>query len=264
MTYDPKNADDIERRTKEKFDGGFYNKKIASNVPTDEPSTFSERLLHLHMDTIRRHTNGNSIVMDLCCATGEHLFALSDEVARGVGVDFSQQYLEEASQRHLRRGAANIDLVLASARSLPFKNDKFDLVYSLSSLHVIPRVMEVIGEVSRVLKPGGIFLGDFGNIHSLNQIVCKHYPELAEPCFMPANAIRKHLEQARFTVLQQRCFQILPLWGQRPQWLKPLLWPGWEKLARRQFGGKMLDERISSLPGLRRLAFRQVFVCSKV
>lgn len=36
------------------------------------------------------------------------------------------------------------------------------------------------------------------------------------------------------------------------------------KIARHQFGGKMLDERISSLPGLRSLAFRQVFICRKI
>jgi|TARA_B110000259_G_scaffold188301_1_gene246350 SAM-dependent methyltransferase len=42
--------------------------------------------------------------------------------------------------------------------SLPFKNNSFDLILCLSTLHHIPNVSFVLGEMTRCLKPGGYML----------------------------------------------------------------------------------------------------------
>jgi hypothetical protein len=53
------------------------------------------------------------------------------------------------------------------------------------------------------------------------------------------------------------------MWGDRPWWLKPLLHPVWTRLLAIRIKGRMLDEWISSLPLLRRFAFRHVLLCEK-
>jgi hypothetical protein len=75
--------------------------------------------------------------------------------------------------------------------------------------------------------------------------------------------MKNYIRQAGLVIADHRAFQILPMWSDRPKWLKPLLWPGWAHLMQKKIGPKMLDEWISNLPGLKLLAFRHIFVCEK-
>jgi ubiquinone/menaquinone biosynthesis C-methylase UbiE len=45
---------------------------------------------------------------------------------------------------------------MTDATALPFPDEYFDCVYSFGVLHHIPDVAEVLSEVKRVLKPGGV------------------------------------------------------------------------------------------------------------
>jgi ubiquinone/menaquinone biosynthesis C-methylase UbiE len=48
-----------------------------------------------------------------------------------------------------------------SALDMPFKENTFDLAYSVSILEHIPDFPRALQEVSRVLKPGGVFVLTF-------------------------------------------------------------------------------------------------------
>lgn len=54
----------------------------------------------------------------------------------------------------------NYNIEVFDATRIPFKNQTFDRVFSISVLEHIPRLgdIEVVKEVSRILKPNGIFL----------------------------------------------------------------------------------------------------------
>jgi hypothetical protein len=71
------------------------------------------------------------------------------------------------------------------------------------------------------------------------------------------------LDEAGFAIIEHRAFQILPLWGDRPKWLGPLLRPQCKWILQKQVRGKMLDEWISNLPVIKHLAFRHIFVSEK-
>ena len=71
------------------------------------------------------------------------------------------------------------------------------------------------------------------------------------------------LSQNGLSVIEHRAFQILPLWADRPGWLWPLLHPKWKKLMAHRVRGRMIDEWISNLPGLKSLAFRHIIVAEK-
>src|SRR5262249_37323564 len=75
-----------------------------------------------------------------------------------VGTDLSQAYLDEAA-RYLRH-RRTIAFQQGNAEVLPFKAASFDIVTCAYLYHELPSEVRrrVTAEVSRVLKPGGLFV----------------------------------------------------------------------------------------------------------
>jgi len=252
----------IEEANLEKFAGKTYRPDAICHSPNAESMGYFDRLLTAKLNIVERYAD-NADALDLCCATGEHLLALARRCNRGTGLDFSEPYIDKARELCAAAGIHNVSFVLGNARAMQFDDASFDLIYCFSSLYVIPDVGEVINEIARVLRPEGKCVLDMGNLYSLNTIVCKAYPELAHPCHIPVWEMKRLLRKAGLTILEHRAFQILPLWGDRPRWLRPLLKPVWKRVLQKQVRGKMLDEWISNLPILKNFAFRHIFLCQK-
>lgn len=95
-------------------------------------------------------------VLDLGCGDG---FLLERLVARGhspgdlVGVDLSRHELAAARRRPALAAAW---LVGADARAMPVASDSVDGVLSHLAFSLMSDVEAVIGEVARVLRPGGV------------------------------------------------------------------------------------------------------------
>jgi len=68
-----------------------------------------------------------------------------------VGLDMSAAELAEAR----KRGRSN-PVVRADAATLPFADASFDAVVSSAGLMVVGRVPQVLQEIARVLRPGGV------------------------------------------------------------------------------------------------------------
>lgn len=93
-----------------------------------------------------------SPVLDIGCGFGEFAGVFFDSFVE-VGVDISQADLIMASRKKKYK-----KLIRADARNLPFKNNKFNSVLSVSSLEHIKNVEQVFEESHRVLKPGGLLV----------------------------------------------------------------------------------------------------------
>ena len=87
---------------------------------------------------------GRGRALDLGCGDGGGRRALEDKGYSWVGMDVR------------REGGASI---VADAHRLPFKDDVFDVVYSLQVFEHLSRPWDAAAEVFRVLKPGGMFCG---------------------------------------------------------------------------------------------------------
>lgn len=72
-----------------------------------------------------------------------------------VGVDFSQNAVKFSTGCHR---IEDLRFLPADAESLPFRNDTFDVVVNVESSHCYPSMDAFVGEVTRVLRPGGYFL----------------------------------------------------------------------------------------------------------
>ena len=89
-------------------------------------------------------------VLDLACGPG---FAAAAAIARGAiasGLDFSAAMVERA-----RAVSPTADVREGDAGAIPWPNGAFDSVVCNFGLNHVPDVERALGEVQRVLKPGG-------------------------------------------------------------------------------------------------------------
>jgi len=92
-------------------------------------------------------------VLDLGCAAGHLSRALVDAGADVLAVDKSEQMVAHA--RRLVGGKARIEVADVSKPLDLVANGSVDLVAASLVLHYLPDWQDVLGELHRVLKPGG-------------------------------------------------------------------------------------------------------------
>lgn len=242
---------------------GIYSIQTICRKTHDGAREYVDELLSDKLGTVRKHLRPGLLV-DLCCGTGDHLLKLCPPGRPGLGVDFSNPYVDAAKRKAKEVGLPNITFVVADATALPLRVASVGTLYSFSALYQVPNIELVVADVSRVLAPCGRAILDLGNSTSLNAICCRFYPGLPRMTAIPINRMIKLFAANRLTVIEHRAFQILPLWADRPRWLRPLLHPAWKRIMKMRLGGRMIDEWLSSSPLLKAFAFRHLVVVEKV
>lgn len=145
------------------------------------------------------HPSNGMNILDIGCGTGSHLKLYQRYGCNLYGIDFSPSMLEIARARL----GDSAQLELGDATSMPYENNKFDLIISMLFLHEMAKQTqsEVLSEMKRVLKDDGhILLIDFhpGPLQSLKGWVSKviiFFSELA--------AGRKHFMNYRQFIAKQ-------------------------------------------------------------
>ena len=119
-----------------------------------EPSTILFRSIELKLlkKTIDPYISGNKRILDLGCGEGIVSSIIFDKQV-DYGLDTDKKALEYAK----KRGIFN-RILLTNARKISLRDNSVDIVFSNSVLEHIPYVHEVLKEVSRVLKPNGLFI----------------------------------------------------------------------------------------------------------
>jgi ubiquinone/menaquinone biosynthesis C-methylase UbiE len=151
-------------------------------------------------------------VLDLGCGNGiaSYAFASLNCEVTAVDPDTSDDVGLMAADRlcaHISSGA--ITTIQATAESLPFPDNAFDVIYERQALHHFSDLVQGLTECARVLKPGGLFLATREHVvndaeqlelflagHILHQ---QHGGENAYPVAQYTNSFK----QAGFTVVQQ-------------------------------------------------------------
>jgi ubiquinone/menaquinone biosynthesis C-methylase UbiE len=88
--------------------------------------------------------------LDAGCGDGRYLAALAAELpSRRAGCDISERILETA------RARVDADLRQAGLDDLPFADGEFDLVLCTQVIEHVPDADRAVGELARVLRPGG-------------------------------------------------------------------------------------------------------------
>src|SRR5271166_4394597 len=112
---------------------------------------WSEHLASQFLNSVNVAPGGN--VLDVACGTGVLAKALAETGAHVIGIDASEGYLEGA---RLRRSHPNIAYEHGDVRHMRFDNNAFDAAVSTLALDVIPEIEQVVAEMKRVTRPGGV------------------------------------------------------------------------------------------------------------
>ena len=97
-------------------------------------------------------------VLDLACGTGDLMFEAAASTSRVVGLDVTHRMLQLAlarAARHSEAVRARCGFVTGDMGALPFGEAHFDVVTTGYGLRNVPVLTEAIGEIHRVLAPGG-------------------------------------------------------------------------------------------------------------
>jgi len=103
--------------------------------------------------------SADSVVLDLCCGTGDLAFALARKAeARIIGADFSHSMLVRARAKGAvgGNGARAVKFSEADALRLPFADRTFDVVTTAFGFRNLAKYEAGLQEMMRVLKPGGM------------------------------------------------------------------------------------------------------------
>jgi SAM-dependent methyltransferase len=101
-----------------------------------------------------------STILDLCCGQGRHAIPLALQGCRVTGQDLSTTLLQHARSATSEQNA-NIRWIHSDMRQIPFENE-FDAVInvftSFGYLENDVEDLQVLKQVQKALKPGGLFL----------------------------------------------------------------------------------------------------------
>jgi ubiquinone/menaquinone biosynthesis C-methylase UbiE len=96
-------------------------------------------------------------VLDICSALGAGLRFLERNYGiRGYGLDATQHMVDEAIKRTERDGQSErITYKVGNAERIPWPDGEFDVVWGEDAWCYVENKEDMIGEIARVLKPGG-------------------------------------------------------------------------------------------------------------
>jgi demethylmenaquinone methyltransferase / 2-methoxy-6-polyprenyl-1,4-benzoquinol methylase len=134
--------------------------KISDNYDKMNSVISFQQHIKWRKDTMRRmNVKSGSKALDVCCGTGDWTIALAEAVGPSgevTGLDFSQNMLNVGIEKVKSLGLKQVNLIHGNAMELPFPDNSFDYVTIGFGLRNVPDYLQVLKEMNRVLKPGGI------------------------------------------------------------------------------------------------------------
>lgn len=131
---------------------------MADTYDSIESEAFYINQYGIYESHIKNHINSfRGTILDIGCGTGIQIKMLERYSERIIGVDISLKLLKKAKEKF--KDKSNIELILADACYLPFRDGSYDCAYSYGEpLSHIKNFDKAFFESSRVLKKGGTFI----------------------------------------------------------------------------------------------------------
>jgi ubiquinone/menaquinone biosynthesis C-methylase UbiE len=142
------------------------------------------------------------------CGTGLLSFALQAELGTITLADSSSGMLEVLREKIARGGITNMSPLRLDLAVDPVPAERFDLVYTLMTLHHIPDTAKILGSFHDLLQPCGVLcISDLdkedGSFHS-------HEPDFAGHNGFERAGLGRELEEAGFTNVRfNTCYSLI-------------------------------------------------------
>ncbi|VAI48430.1 unnamed protein product [Triticum turgidum subsp. durum] len=120
-----------------------------------------EKEFEMAKDYLKPKSGG--IIIDASCGSGlfSRLFVKSELYCLVVALDFSENMLKQCKEFIKQENISDERLVLVRAdiSRLPFVSGSIDALHAGAAIHCWPSPACAVAEISRVLRPGGVFVG---------------------------------------------------------------------------------------------------------
>ena len=143
-----------------------YNEKDQL-IPLNEEDAHNRYSLQLYHHLADTTELKNKDLVEIGCGRGGGLsyIARTFSPASAIGVDLSKQAI---SFCNLYYSLNNVSFLQGDAQKLRVRNNSCDVVINIESSHRYPDMKAFLGEVYRILRPGGYFLyTDYRNKHDI-------------------------------------------------------------------------------------------------
>ncbi len=145
-----------------------WNRMYEENTASLDDENFRLRR-DFAVDYIESNIDKSARILDLGCGAAPVTYELLKRGYDVVGLDYSPDMLENARQRLISGGFTNADQLLfrGNGERTPFEDEAFDCVVCLGVISYVEEYENIIKEIFRVLKPGGVVLISFRNKYNL-------------------------------------------------------------------------------------------------
>ena len=133
----------------------FWNKRADkySKRPVSAEAKYEKKLA-----ITREYFRPDMEVLELGCGTGSTALAHAPYVRHILATDLSTRMIEIARDKAKAAGIDNVTFEAASADGLDLADDSIDAVMGHNLLHLLEDREQVIADVHRMLKTGGLFV----------------------------------------------------------------------------------------------------------
>ena len=144
-----------------------------------------------YVDVVRQYLKPDDDMLDVGTGGGEVFLSLAGHFGSGHGTDVGEEMIAAAQLNRKTRQITNVEFSVMPAERLTFADDTFDVVLNRHSvIHV--------GEVLRVLRPGGYFITQSIG-HRNTQVIFAAYDwtiaDLADEFWLPLPQVAEQFQQ---------------------------------------------------------------------
>ncbi len=143
--------------------------------------------------------------LDVGCGRGELLRLLQSDFRQGAGCDVSAGMMQHVTGFETR--------VQDTPSSIPFPDATFDFVTAVCVYHHVPRGVRpgLTSEISRVLRPGGIFcMIEHNPLNPVTRLIVSSTPVDSDAVLLNAREGRELAANAGLRVVSQQYFLYFP------------------------------------------------------
>ena len=128
-----------------------------SKKPVPDEETYQKKLTET-----QEFLSKDMHVLEFGCGTGTTAICHSPYVRKIDALDISQNMIEIARAKAEKADVNNLTFTLGTLNEFNGGSSSIDAVLGLNVIHLAPNRAEIIAEIARVLKPGGVFVSSTG------------------------------------------------------------------------------------------------------
>jgi len=174
----------------------FKDFRVAQKYDSYYQTGLGELVDCIEKTLIRKYLNQifSCEMLELGCGTGHWTRFFCEEGFQVTAIDESGAMLEQARMKNI----PNVDFLKADAASLPFQDQSFSVISSVTMFEFVENVDRILDEIDRLLKPGGYMVAGWLNALSETGKNKNNDETFRSACFYTPKEIERLL--ARFGV----------------------------------------------------------------